>query len=148
MVQSIYLGAFGNPVGALPTEGMGGFPSLSTLVKTTGDAARSIGAQQATDMYRNASKFKNDAGRLIQKQVTDLSKRGVQTVSKLSVQVAPILKTARTAVQQQATDFAAEMGSAAAQGAQEEVMDTVKRWAPWAVGGIAVAGLGIWLLRR
>lgn len=138
MSQSVYLGVFGNPVGMLPTEAF----------KTAADFAKSAGTREATSMYRAAGKFKNDAGRLIQKNVATLSTQGVQAVSKLSTQAAPILKTARTAVQQQATDLAAEMGSAAAQGAQEEVMDTVKRWAPWAIGGIAVAGLGIWLLRR
>lgn len=141
MAAMIALGAYGNPVSGfkLPTE----------VFSDATEQARGLGRELAEQTFRNAST-------LHQKQtpkITNLSKtllsRGTQATNALvSQKIMPTLKQTQQYVTDQARELGTEMGAAAAQGARSDTMEAVKRWAPWAIGGVAVAGLGIWLLRR
>lgn len=135
MSQSVFLGSYGKPIsGMLPGQAF----RYATNAAVT--AARNV----AQDTYKSAQSG-------VQRRIVDirsisptLLKRGTQATSQLINQAEGAVSRATA----QAQDFASEMGASAAQGAQSEFMATVKTWAPWAIGGAAVAGLGIWLMRR
>lgn len=150
MAENISLSAFGNPIGLLPRE------AFNTAV----NAAKSYARDNAEDLYKQAQSTASKSAQLSQQYATNVLQRGIKATSTLTKQVAPILRspivkdpakffaTATNYAKSQAQEFGAEMGAAAAAGAREDTMEAVKRWAPWAIGGVAVAGLGIWLLRR
>jgi len=134
MAEMISLGAYGNPVGMLPTEAF----------QSTVQAATSLTRSQAEGAYKQAQAGAERGTRLAREFATDALRRGTVATSKLT---APLLRTARTA-QTALREEARELGKQAATGAREDTMSAVKRWAPWAIGGAAAVIGGIWLLRR
>ena len=109
----------------------GGNLGMMTQVKAMMTAAQSASAAGAA---QNAYKTAQQASSVIsQEQLL----RAAQLASKLT-----------TSVQQKVSDTAYMAGAAAAAGARDTTADTIKKYAPWALGGLALAIVGVVVMRR
>lgn len=132
MAAIINLSGFGNAVGLLPTEAL----------KQAAKDALAQGTAAAEDTYRKASSTATTAALAQRDKILSAVQSHGNVASKL------LRGSIGSKLTSSLKDQAHMLGQEAAMGAQEQTMDTLKKYAPWAIGGAAVLIGAVIFMRR